>query len=188
MKTKHLNLLTLAVSAALAASVTLAQIPATSPTPSGKSAAGPMSAAGLNEQDRKFVASAAEAGAAEVAMGKLASDHASSTDVKSFAARMVMDHQKAGDQLKSIAGAKGVTPPERLSKKDQAELDKLGKLKGVDFDKEYVKVQLAAHKDAVTLFGAESKSGKDADLKQFASTTLPTLQDHLQMAQQLARR
>jgi putative membrane protein len=114
-----------------------------------------MSAAGLNGQDRKFVTSAAEAGAAEVAMGKLASDHASSTDVKSFAARMVTDHEKAGDQLKSIASAKDVTPPDRPSKKDQSELDKLSRLKGVDFDKEYVKVQLAAHKDAVALFGSE---------------------------------
>jgi putative membrane protein len=142
---------------------------------------------GLNGQDRKFVTNAAEAGAAEVAMGKLASDRASSTDVKSFAARMVTDHQKAGDQLKSIASAKGVTPPDRLSKKDQSELDKLGRLKGVAFDKEYVKVQLAAHKDAIALFGSESKSGKDTDLKQFASTTLPTLQDHLQMVQQLSK-
>jgi putative membrane protein len=147
-----------------------------------------MNAAGLNGHDRKFIANATEAGAAEVAMGKLASDRASSTDVKRFAARMVIDHQKAGDQLKSIASAKGAAPPDRLSKKDQAELNKLGRLKEVDFDKEYVKVQLAAHKDAVALFGAESKSGKDADLKQFASTTLPTLQEHLGMVQQLSGR
>jgi putative membrane protein len=146
-----------------------------------------MTGAALSGQDRKFVNTAAEAGAAEVAMGKLASDHAGSTAVKSFATRIVADHQKAGDQLKSIASAKGVTPPEQLSKKDQSELDKLGKLKGAAFDKEYVKVQIAAHKDAVALFGSESKGGKDPELKQFASTTLPTLQDHLRMVQDLSK-
>jgi putative membrane protein len=189
MQTTHLNVLTLLLCSTLVASTSFAQTPAAPPpTPGSKSVAGSMSAAGLNGQDRKFVNNAAEAGAAEIAMGKLASDHASSADVKSFAARMVADHQKAGDQLKLVASAKGVTPPDRLSKKDQSELDKLGRLKGVDFDKEYVKVQLAAHKDAVALFGSESKTGADADLKQFASATLPTLQDHLQLAQQLSAR
>ena len=158
-----------------------------SPSSAGMNKSGATMGAALTGQDSKFVNTAAEAGAAEVAMGKLASDHASSADVKSFASRMVTDHQKAGDQLKSIAKAKGVNPPEQLSKKDQSELDKLGKLKGADFDKEYVKVQLAAHKDAVSLFSAESKSGKDAELKQFASTTLPTLQDHLRMVQDLSK-
>ena len=143
--------------------------------------------AAMSAQDKKFVNNAAEAGAAEVAMGKLASERASSADVKSFASRMVQDHEKAGDKLKSIASSKGATPPDKLSKKDQSELDKLGKLQGAAFDKEYVKVQLAAHKDAVSLFGSESKSGKDTELKDFASTTLPTLQDHLKMVQQLSK-
>ena len=235
MKNTPLKLLTIALSGALAAGVTLAQTPASpSPAPASKSgttttppmdkaatpsgsmdkSAGSMNksatpsaamdksstsssgsmnksgagstGASLSAQDKKFVNTAAEAGAAEVAMGKLASERANSADVKSFGSRMVQDHQKAGDKLKSIASSKGATPPDKLSSKDQSELDKLGKLQGAAFDKEYVKVQTAAHKDAVSLFGSESKNGKDAELKDFASTTLPTLQDHLKMVQQLS--
>jgi putative membrane protein len=187
MKSRHLKLLTIALSGALVASTSVAQTPGASASPPGiKSTADTMGAAGLNAHDKKFVSTAAEAGAAEVAMGKLAADRASSADVKSFGSRMVTDHQKAGNELKSIASAKGLTPSDQLSKKDQSELGKLGKLKEAAFDKEYVKVQLAAHKDAVALFTGESKSGKDSDLKQFAATTLPTLQDHLRMAQQLS--
>jgi putative membrane protein len=171
MQSRHLKLLIIALSSACVTSIPVA-----------------LGAAGLNGHDSKFVATAAEAGAAEVEMGKLAADRASSADVKSFASRMVTDHQKAGEQLKSIASAKGATPSDALSKKDQSELGKLGKLNGAAFDKEYAKVQLAAHKDAVALFTAESKSGKDSDLKQFAATILPTLQDHLRMAQQLSGR
>jgi putative membrane protein len=161
-----------------------AQAPATSPAanPANASAAAP-----LDRHDRKFVATAAEAGAAEVAMGNLAKDRATSPEVKDFAARMVWDHQKAGDQLKAISTGKGMTPSTQLSKKDQAALDKLGKLQGADFDKAYVKGQKSAHRDAVSLFGSEAKSGKDADLKQFATTTLPTLKEHMTMVQQLAK-
>lgn len=183
MNTPRLTILAAALSSTLMAGVAFSQIQ--SAAPAGKNAKAASSA--LSAQDRKFVNSAAEAGAAEVAMGQLAEDHAGSADVKGFAARMVSDHQKAGDALKSIAGAKGVAPPEQLSKKDQSDLDKLSKLHGGDFDQAYVASQLSAHKDAIALFASESKRGKDADLKQFASATLPTLQDHLQMVQQLSR-
>jgi putative membrane protein len=179
-----LTLLAAAISTTLTAGVAFAQIPVT-PSNSGKPARTGASALGV--PDAKFVTTATEAGAVEVAMGKLAQDHASSSDVKGFAARMISDHQKAGDQLKSIAGSKGMTPPDQLSKKDQSDLHKLSKLQGADFDKAYVKSQLSANKDAVSLFNSESKNGKDPDLKQFASSTLPTLQDHLQMVQQLPK-
>jgi putative membrane protein len=141
----------------------------------------------LSAQDRKFVATAGEAGAAEIEMARIAMDRAQSSDVKSFASRMVSDHQKAGDDLDKIASNKGVTVDDKLSAKDQAELDRLNKLQGASFDREYVKSQLAAHKAAVALFGKESKSGNDSELKSFAASTLPTLQDHLQLVEQLSK-
>ena len=144
-------------------------------------------AAALPSLDRHFVTTAAEAGAAEVAMAKLANEHASAAEVKSFASHMVTDHSKAGEELKKVAAAKGAQISEQPSAKDQRELDKLAKLHGADFDREYVKVQLAAHKDAVSLFKKEASAGRDSDLKQFASSTLPTLQEHLQMVQQLSK-
>jgi putative membrane protein len=107
--------------------------------------------------------------------------------VKSFADRMVADHTKANQQLASIATAEGVALPTKLSGKDQRELTRLGKLDGAAFDKEYVKSQVDAHKDAVKLFTRESKSGKDGDLKNFAGTTLPTLEDHLSMVTTLSK-
>jgi putative membrane protein len=185
MSLRH-ALLALALSSALGAGLHPAQAQTTNLPPADRAIPAPRGVA-VSAQDRKFVIGAAEAGAAEVAMAQLASDRAASPDVKDFAARMVSDHQKAEDELKSIATARGVAPPGQLSTKDQAALDKLSGMRGAAFDKAYVKAQLSAHKDAVALFKEESTKGKDAELKQFASSTLPTLQDHLQMAQQLAR-
>ena len=145
------------------------------------------STAALPSVDRHFVTTAAEAGAAEVAMAKLAGERASAAEVKSFAQHMVTDHSKAGEELKRVAAAKGAQISEQPSAKDQRELDKLAKLQGADFDREYVKVQLAAHKDAVSLFKKEASAGRDSDLKQFAASTLPTLQEHLQLVQQLSK-
>lgn len=189
MNRSQLKAIALALSATFAAGASVAQTSATQPpvTSPAASPAKAVSGTALSSSDRKFVTTAAEAGAAEVAMGKLAKDKATSADVKDFASHMVSDHQKAGDELKAIATSKGMTPSDKLSTKDQAAMDKLSKLQGADFDKAYVNSQVSAHKDAVSLFSSESKSGKDSDLKQFASTTLPTLQEHKQMVDQLAK-
>lgn len=141
----------------------------------------------LNAQDRKFVGAANEAGAAEVRVAKLAMERASSSDVKDFASRMASDHEKAGAELDKIIASKGAAETGKVSGKDQSELDKLSRLGGPSFDREYVKSQLAAHQAAVALFKKESSSGGDRDLKQFSAATLPTLQDHLQMVQQLSK-
>jgi len=138
----------------------------------------------LAHGDKKFVEDAAKGGLAEVQLGQLAAQKAQSPDVKKFGQRMVDDHTKANDQLKQIASSKGVELPSDLDRSARREHDKLSKLSGADFDREYMKHMVSDHKKDVKDFEKEAKSGKDADVKNFASSTLPTLQDHLQMAQQ----
>jgi putative membrane protein len=148
---------------------------------------GAKTGATASNPDRKFAETAASAGMAEVEMGKVAQQRGGS-DVKAFADRMVTDHGKANQELTAIAGAKNIKLPAGLSGKDQRELGKLQKLTGGGFDAEYVKSQVAAHKDAVALFKRESSSGKDTDLKAFAGKTLPTLQEHLTMVTALSKK
>ena len=137
----------------------------------------------LSSGDRKFMEKAAEGGMAEVKLGQLASQKASADQVKQFGQRMVDDHGKANDQLKQLASTKNVTLPTDLDKSTQREYDKLSKLSGADFDREYMKHMVSDHKKDISEFKSESNKAKDADLKQFASSTLPTLQEHLTLAQ-----
>jgi len=137
----------------------------------------------LSSGDRKFMEKAAEGGMAEVKLGQLASQKASADQVKQFGQRMVDDHGKANDQLKQLASTKNVTLPTDLDKSTQREYDKLSKLSGADFDREYMKHMVSDHKKDISEFKSESNKAKDADLKQFASSTLPTLQEHLNLAQ-----
>jgi putative membrane protein len=131
--------------------------------------------------DAKFMMSAAEDGMAEVELGKLAQSKAANDAVKQFGARMVTDHTKAGDELKGLASSKGVALPAGLDKKHQKQVDELSKSKR--FDHEYMEAMVSDHKKAVSLFRKESKSGKDAQVSAWATKTLPTLEDHLKMAQ-----
>jgi putative membrane protein len=133
--------------------------------------------------DSRFVMDAALGGMAEVELGKLASDKASNAQVKQFAQRMVDDHGRANDELKSIAQQKSIALPADLDVKHKATRDRLAKLSGTSFDRAYMQEMLTDHRKDVMDFRKESESGKDPEVKAFAARTLPTLEDHLKMAQ-----
>ena len=140
----------------------------------------------LSSSDQKFMMEAAMAGMEEVELGKLAATRGSSDAVKQFAQRMVDDHSKANEELTQIASTKGVTLPTALDAKHQADVAKISQLSGADFDRAYIKeAGVKDHNKAVKLFQGEADKGKDADLKAFAAKTLPTVQEHQRMAQEL---
>ncbi len=134
--------------------------------------------------DQRFIHNAAEGGMAEVELGKLAEQKASSEEVKAFGKRMVDDHSKANDELKSLAQNKNVTLPSALNAKDQALKDKLSKLSGSAFDHAYMSAMVSDHKKDVNEFKHMSTSATDPDVKSFAAKTLPTLEEHLKQAQE----
>jgi len=140
----------------------------------------------VSAADKKFIKEAADGGMAEVELGQLAAEKASSDDVKKFGQRMVDDHSKANDQLKQIAASKGVDLPKEPSSKHKAAKDRLSKMSGADFDKAYMAHMVNDHTKDVAEFKQEGSSGKDPDVKNFAQQTLPTLQDHLKQAKSIA--
>ena len=181
---------TMAIVAALAAAPAVAQTgqsgQAQPPKARGGSASTQPAAEKSANPDAAFAKEAAIGGMAEVELGNIAKERASSSDVKQFADRMVTDHSKANDELKQWAQQKSVTLPTELDAKHKATRDRLGKLSGDQFDKAYMQDMLTDHQHDVAAFKRESTSGKDADLKAWAGKTLPTLQEHLKLAQETA--
>jgi putative membrane protein len=146
-----------------------------------------ISAGKLSSDETTFVKDAAQGGLMEVQLGKLAQEKAGDEKVKQFGKRMEQDHSKANDELKKIASDKGVQLSTDLDKKHKTKIDKLTKLSGTDFDKQYMNDMVSDHKEDIKKFQRVADKGKDADLKQFASQTLPTLKEHLQLAESTAQ-
>jgi putative membrane protein len=136
----------------------------------------------LAPADSTFVRKAAEGGLAEVKLGQLAKEKASSKAVKDFGDRMVKDHSKAGEELKEVASKKGITLRDSMNAKDKALYDRLSKLSGSEFDKAYMEAMIKDHEEDVAEFRRESQSAKDPDIREFTSKTLPTLEEHLRLA------
>ena len=141
--------------------------------------------ASVSGDDRSFMTEAATGGMAEVELGRLAAQKGQSADVKKFGQRMVDDHSKANDELKQLATRKGVTLPADLTSEQKSEKDKLSKLSGAAFDKEYMSAMVEDHDKDVKAFQDKAKDAKDADLKAFVTKTLPTLEEHQRMAKEI---
>lgn len=135
----------------------------------------------VSSADSEFMNKAAIGGMAEVELGKLASTKATNADVKQFGQQMMADHTRANTELKTLAASKNITLPTEVDAKHKEDMDKLSKLSGAAFDKEYVKMMVEDHEKDVAEFEKQSNSGTDADVKSFASKTLPTLKSHLEM-------
>lgn len=137
----------------------------------------------LSSADEKFVKEAAAGGMMEVELGKIAVDKGSNDKVKAFGRQMQEDHGKANEELKTLATNKGVKIPTALEGKQKRTVDRLSKLSGADFDRQYMRAMIDDHKEDLKAFEKEADKAKDADLKQFATKFAPMVKKHLDMAQ-----
>ena len=152
---------------------------------SGASGAAGATGSSLSKADSKGIMDMAMVNMAEVEMGKLAQSKSQNPEVKTFAQQMIDDHTKGLQEVQAVAQAKGVTLPTELDAKHKAMSEKLAKLNGEAFDREYMKVGgVASHKEALALLKKNQKSAKDADVKGLAAKMQPTVEQHLKAAQQ----
>jgi len=165
MKTKIIIVLQFCVLTLTVAALSVAGVAMAQDTPAAKSSS-------LSVKDKTFMKKAAKGGMMEVAMGKLAEQNGQSEDVKSFGKRMVTDHGKANDELKSIASKKGVQLP---SKEPTTKWSS---------DKTYIDMKVKDHERNLVEFLEEAKTGHDPDMKNFAENTAKVLKKHLEMAKE----
>jgi len=144
----------------------------------------------VNLSEKNFFEDVAKSGMAEVELGRLASQKAQSAEVKKFAEMMVEDHTKAGDELKSLAAQHNLQAPAELDEKHRDLRERLSKLEGREFDREYIKAMVDGHEDMVDKLEPRTneRAGENQfenKVNQWAGKTLPTARQHLEKAKQL---
>ena len=168
------------VATALCAAPALAQSTTTTgTTPGGQ----PQNGQAANVSTPEFVRNAAIGGMFEIQSSQLALKKTQDQDVKQFADRMIKDHTQVDDKLKSLA--KGETVPSDLDQPHQQMLQKLQGENGSNFVDTFKQMQVSEHRKAINLFQGYAQNGDNQQLKQLAQQTLPTLQEHLQMAEKI---
>jgi len=170
----------------VASSLSLAAQTTKQPTSSMKKTAQSTANAAVNA-DQHFVMEAYEGGMAEVALGQLATEKASNPKVKEFGQRMVTDHGKANDELKTLAASKKITLPTKLSAKNQATKDRFSKLSGSAFDHAYINDMVKDHQADSAAFHKAANTAQDPDIKAWATKTGAVVDEHLKMAQDIQK-
>jgi putative membrane protein len=147
---------------------------------------------------REFVNRMAVAGMAEVELGKLASERAMDSDVKAFAQTMIRDHSRANDELARIAKQLDIPMPTQLDPMHRELADRLSKLKGAEFDREYMSAMVKGHEDVASLLrsftsatrpiGTSGRARGEQALMEWAMKVMPTVERHLERAKQIQQR
>ena len=144
---------------------------------------------GIAPKTEEFIKEAAMSDMLEIEAAKIAQtkgDAQGNPTEKTFAGQMITDHTKTSSELKGmVSGDMKAAIPTALDDSSQKKLDKLKDSKPEDFAAEYDPMQVSAHKDATSLFERYAKGGDDPKLKDWAGKTLPALQHHLEMAQDM---
>jgi putative membrane protein len=157
-----------------------------------------MARANNASDDHAFIEKMAQANIAEVKLGQLAAERASNAQVKQFGRRMISDHQKANNELKQIASKMAVQLPAETDAKHQQLYDRLSKLKGAEFDREYMNAMVDGHQEvaqelerhadnnARSVGTSGNASQSETSVNAWASKTLPDVRQHLEQAKQSA--
>ncbi|MEB2848356.1 DUF4142 domain-containing protein [Rhizobiales bacterium RZME27] len=144
------------------------------------------SALGVAPKTEDFILQTSASDVFEIESSKLALQKGDDA-TKAFAQQMITDHEKTTAELKALltSGKVQGNPVTALTDDHKEEVDDLAKLEGAEFNEEYIDDQVEAHEDAVDLFKRYGEEGENADLKAWAAKTLPALEHHYKMAQDL---
>lgn len=140
-----------------------------------------------SSSDTEFMKWAATSNMTEAHLGKMAQEQASSSDVKSFGQTLVQDHTKAYDELSAVAKKTGETVPTGIDIRRNHAIEQLMHDKGAAFDRRFLSHEIQDHKKAIAEFKREAEKGQNPDVKAYAQKMLPTLQEHLQKAEELEK-
>jgi len=137
--------------------------------------------------DNDFLINVATCNQAEVEYAKLADKRAGSAKVKDFAASLLDEHKTANDKLAELLKTRKVGVVAGLEKETRDKVQRLGKLEGADFDREFLNCVIQDHKKMIAMFDNQVAKGQEADIRAYAKRTLPGLRKHLEKAQNLEK-
>lgn len=146
----------------------------------------PPAAGTATAADKEFITFVGQTDMTEAHFGQLAQDQATDQDIKDYGQTLVTDHTKDYNTVSALATKLGADMPKGIDAAHNKMIDPVAKLKGRAFDRRFLADMVKGHEQAIAKYKKEADSGDNADLKAYASATLPTLQMHLQKAEELA--
>lgn len=151
---------------------------------SAQVALAPTSLAAANPTDQSFATKNEQTNLAEITIGQLALQRATSTAVKDLATKTIADHKSAQSKLQTLAKSLNISLPTAPNAQQQSQAAQLKSVSSTDFDSTYLQIQLAGHQLSIADTNTEITGGSDTGIVSYAKGYLPVAQMHLNMTQQ----
>jgi putative membrane protein len=136
-------------------------------------------------RDAGFLREQLAVGDKQVGLARLASERATRPAVRKFGEMMLRDYRQASEELRQIASRQQVDAGAE-NEQLKVERERLSRLSGEQFEREYLDEIVADHQDAVGDLENAAK-GNDPEIAQWAARNLPIVRRHLDEAQQLRK-
>ena len=140
-----------------------------------------------NPADTEFLLDALRASKAEVRMGELAEQRGGSVAVREYGKKLKDDHANVVRELTLLLEPLNMNVPTEPTAEEQTHYAALAQLSGTEFDAAFVPLMLEAHHDAIEMYGAQTHANPNAEIADFAAEHLPSLREHLAIAESLER-
>ena len=137
------------------------------------------------EMDKQFMLAAFDDGLFQINAGQVASSKGTTKVIKDFGQQLLDDHTDINQELMKLSKDDNVDLPTTLSNDKQQRLDTLSGLSGIAFDTTYIKMMVGTHEEIVNLYEVQTTTGRNAELKAFASDKLSKLRTHLETARSM---
>ena len=135
--------------------------------------------------DAAFVNQVAATNLMEVRLGQLAGTKAQTPAVKQFAAKMVNDHTWMQEQWIARANRLGGPFSARYTPEQQADVTRLSKLSGAEFERAYMDLMVQDHQKNLAAFQTQGRAARSADARELVERGIPALQEHYNLATQI---
>lgn len=139
----------------------------------------------IGELDKQFILEASDDALFQVNAGQVAASRTMQDSIQEYGEEMTTDHTEVGKELQTLATARKVQLPTTLSDERQQQLDSLSVQTGMSLDTLYLNQMVAIQERVVRLMEIEGASGKDTELKQWASDRLPVVRQFEERAKAL---
>lgn len=133
------------------------------------------------EKDADFIVNIIASNHEEIKLAQLALNKSADAEVREIATMLVADHTKIMTELEAYATKNSISFPVEETDEAKKDISKLAEKEVTAFDKEWCGMLKDNHEKTIGRLERRLKRTEDAELKNWITSTLPGLNNHLEV-------
>jgi putative membrane protein len=139
----------------------------------------------VNQSEELFARTATQDHLFEIELGRLAQKKSGDKDLVAYANGLAKEHMSALVDLTDLIKDEDIEQSKVLTPDAQRELDRMSRLNGPEFDREFANMVVSDHEKSIETYRKALVHAEDPDMIAYIEGSIPKLEKHLQTGQEL---